>query len=77
MGVVRGKTGVMGETFRGKKGLGFEDRRAGGHEGRKRHTLKGKPETGRMLRAAVLSAKVQIGLRPVQRWEGESIEYRV
>jgi hypothetical protein len=30
IGVVRGKTVVMGETFRGKEGLGFEDKRAGG-----------------------------------------------
>jgi hypothetical protein len=32
IGVVRGKTVVMGETFRGKEGLGFEDKRAGGQE---------------------------------------------
>jgi hypothetical protein len=46
IGVVRGRTVVTRETFRGKEGLGFEDKRAGGHEDQKRHALKGKPETG-------------------------------
>jgi hypothetical protein len=38
------RTGVMGETFRGKEGLGFEDKRAGGQEDQKRYALKGRPD---------------------------------